>query len=536
VARQAGQEWPNARWQTDPVGFARTILGVDLWRFQIELLEAIRNHRNVACAGGRKIGKDFAVAVAALWWWSSFPRAKVMILAPSAKQIDGILYLEIRQLFASAGRCLKCRTKDPEGPRPCPHSAILSGKVSELARTGIQSEDFRSIVGQTAVAGGGVRGFSGAKLLYIEDEAAEIKDAYNTVMVGNLAGSGAKQVWIGNPSRAWGHFYRAFHEERDIFHPIQQSTEDNPNITTGRDLYPGLADRAWLEERAYAWGRGSALWASDVEGKFPKAEQGQLFSLEMIKDASSEERKNTARALGGDLFIGIDVAGDGSEGDETVFAVRRGNLPIDLVADRGLTRDEILVRLRDLIARHRMEADKVEGHFPVVVVDSDGGIGERVYQTLSGYRTRDAQTEREFRVIGFHGGQHPSPRWRHVYRWTKDLLYAGFLEWLKEGGCIPNDNKLWGDMMAIRWKTTEIGASTLEPKQDVRDRLGRSPDRADAWALCTYKADPFAKPQVEAQSRQAPPPSRDFHDANEWGYDSHNDPSNGDPNAIWWTQ
>ena len=123
VLEREGTRWPSPRWQADPVGFAKTILGVELWSFQRELLEAIRDHRHVAVAGGRKIGKDFAVAIAALWWFASFERARVLLLAPTSKQLDGIVYREIRMVYALSGRCLDCKLSDPEGPRPCSHSA-----------------------------------------------------------------------------------------------------------------------------------------------------------------------------------------------------------------------------------------------------------------------------------------------------------------------------------------------------------------------------------------------------------------------------
>jgi phage terminase large subunit len=485
--------------------FAEQVLGVSLWQFQSDLLLAIRDHRHVAVAGGRKIGKDFALACAALWWYASFKRARVFLLAPSYEQLDGVLYLEIRQLFEGSGRCLKCKAADPDGPRPCPHSAILTGDVGTQARTGIKGAGFRRIYGKTAMRGGMMRGFSGAKVLGIEDEASDIEDEIDQALVGNLAASDCHRVALSNPTKPYGFFYRAFHEERNLFHAIQRSSEDNPNVTEGREVFPGLASTEWLKEREMAWGRGSALWASDVEGRFPKAQQGQLFSLDVIKLASSEDRRAKAEAFGR-LYVGIDVAGDGEDGDETVFAVRRGNAVLELLALRGLTRDATLGLLLELLLKHSEPTDIGED-CPVVVLDRDGHIGAQRFDTVNAYRRRNEENEKRFRLIGFQGSLPPKSKMGQTYRLNRDLLFAGLVEWIKLGGYVPPDLKLQGELTALRWREVEGGKSQLEPKRDLKVRLGRSPDRADAFALSTWTPAGWHRPATATEPEPTPPRS-----------------------------
>jgi hypothetical protein len=499
-----GARWPSPKWQADPVGFAHYVLGVRLWAFQIAFLEAIRDNRHVAVAGGRKIGKDFAVAVAALWWYASFENSRVLLLAPTSKQLDGIVYREIRMLYAGAGRCLECKRSDPEAPRPCPHSAILTGKMGLLARNGVR-DGFREIVGMTAVNEGGLRGMSGARILAIEDEASDIKDEFDTALIGNLAGADCHRVIISNPTKSWGFFYRAFHQERDLYFSMTISTESNPNIIEGRDVYRGLADRQWLREREIAWGRGSIHWSANVEGQFPKAEEGQLFTLEAITLASSAERYESADASG-PLQLGIDVAGEGQQGDESAFCIRRGRKVLDSIeAVRGLTPDAILDRARGLLTRHRTEDDGREGMIPIVCVDRDGGTGARVFDVFNAYRVRDGGTEREFRLIGFQGGQPPKGDMGARYRWNRDLLYAGLLEWVRMGGAFPPDLKLEAELVTVRWRQIEGGRSALEPKSEIKERLGRSPDRADALALATWQpAGMYAPATLDAPHEQPP--------------------------------
>lgn len=506
-----GSRWPSPRWADDPIGFARTILGVELWSFQEDFLLSIRDHRHVAVAGGRKIGKDFACAVAALWWYASFENSRVFFLAPTSKQLDGILYRETRMLFGQSGRCLDCRRADPAGPSPCPHSSKLTGKVGMLARNGIK-DGFREIVGMTAVNEGGLRGMSGARILAIEDEASEIKDDFDTALVGNLAGADCHRVLISNPTKVWGFFHRAFHQERDLYRLLQVSTESNPNIVEGTERYRGLADRLWIREREIAWGRGSMNWAANVEGRFPRAEEGQLFDLEMITLASARWDEASTE---GRLQLGIDIAGEGQEGDETAFCIRRGFKVLDsILTRRGITPDAILETARGILNQHRNAVDAHYDNRPIVVVDRDGQVGARAFDVFDAFTRRNDATDREFQVIGFQGGHAPRGKLAEQYRLNRDLMFGALLDWVRLGGSWPPDIKLEGELVSLKWRPVEGAKSALEHKSEVIARLGRSPDRLDSLALSTWRPQGWYTNPVDAlpMGPPPPPPPRDHYE------------------------
>ena len=55
---------------------------------------------------------------------------------------------------------------------------------------------------------------------------------------------------------------------------------------------------------------------------------------------------------------------------------------------------------------------------------------------------------------------------------------------LEEGKvAMPRDAKLWDELCATRWSPNSKGQVALEAKDDLKDRLGRSPDRADAVSM-----------------------------------------------------
>ncbi len=53
-------------------------------------------------------------------------------------------------------------------------------------------------------------------------------------------------------------------------------------------------------------------------------------------------------------------------------------------------------------------------------------------------------------------------------------------EWVKKGGCLPADPMLAAELAAPRYWYTK-NRICIEAKDDIKARLGRSPDRADAF-------------------------------------------------------
>ncbi len=48
---------------------------------------------------------------------------------------------------------------------------------------------------------------------------------------------------------------------------------------------------------------------------------------------------------------------------------------------------------------------------------------------------------------------------------------------------LPPDDELFDELLAIRWRPTPEGKVRIEAKDDLKARLGRSPDKADAVVM-----------------------------------------------------
>ena len=62
-------------------------------------------------------------------------------------------------------------------------------------------------------------------------------------------------------------------------------------------------------------------------------------------------------------------------------------------------------------------------------------------------------------------------------------IYFLLLEWLQQGGCLPNDPDLKAELTVTEYRFTSNGRIILQPKEEIKELTGRSPDAADSAAL-----------------------------------------------------
>ena len=484
--------WPSLKYRDDPLGFARDVLGVDLTEEQQEILLAVRDRPRVAVSSGHKIGKTMVAAVAALWFYSTHDRARVVLMLPGARQVKGVLWREIGILYHNA-------------------KISLGGKFHKQPASGLTTGndwDHREIVGYTVAAKEAAAGTSGWNIFYILDEASGIPDEIEAAIQGNLAG-GAKQMMLSNPTRTVGFFFDAFHKDQlspqnpDGVWCKTLSSECSPNVKAGRIVIKGMATKQWIDDRRRAWGEDSPLFLIRVKGQFALREQGHVVSLNTIAlsqerwyrieaQRAEHKRRNGVGGLPceGLLTIGLDPAGFSGQGDETVYAVRRGLRVLELFPFTGLTESAHLTHLLTIIRERRVKNEVAR-----VVVDINGDVGARVMRVFRDY-IFDRGNAAEFDFVPMNASQAAYRNPDKFYR-QRDALWANLAEWIRDvehggkGGAIPRDTMLQAELHAHQWVTaTRPTASKhvdrVTPKPDIRKVLGRSPDRADAVCLALW--------------------------------------------------
>jgi hypothetical protein len=169
-------------------------------------------------------------------------------------------------------------------------------------------------------------------------------------------------------------------------------------------------------------------------------------------------------------IMGVDVARFGD--DDTIITHRKGLACYPQIKLHGLNTMEVA----SAVASHywRIKPD-------AIIVDA-GAMGAGVIDRL---RQMGMPNVME---VNFGGAAIDSTRYANI----RAEMYFKILAWLKSGGCIPNDTDLKSELTVTEYKYTQAGKIILQPKEQIKELTGRSPDRADSLAL-TF-AVPINKP------------------------------------------
>lgn len=448
--RQADAD--RARYRDDPCAFASEVLGVELTADQAAVLRDIAAGSLTSWRAAQKIGKSTVLAVAALWWAYTRPRALVVLTSGNAAQVRIVLWRELTRLYREA--------KVP-----------LGGILNRAPDTGLVFEDGRLVVGLTAADHHRLAGYSGDELLFLVDEASGFDDALLEAVIGNLSGGG-RVLLCGNPTRVTGLFARTHRERLTGWRLHHSSARNSPNVVAGRIVIRGLATVAGIAQIEQTFGIGSAAVAVRVDGDFPGEGADSVIGLALLEAAVARWSNAGLSASIAPLEVGVDPGRYGD--DPSTIQGRRGLYALPCVELRGQSTIAVAAAVRDYCEKH------APSERPVVRVDS-GGLGAGVVDAL-------IAAKGPYTVVGVNASQSPRhPRFKNA----RAELHFAVRRWLERGGCLPPDDLRDGELLAARYSTDAALRIQIESKDDIKKRLKRSPDRADALALACYDESPL---------------------------------------------
>ena len=428
-------------------------------------MRAVVAHRRVACRAGHKVSKSASLACLALWWVVTRPQGQVIMTSAGARQVKQILWKELRARYIAAER----------------HTGVtLGGRLAIDPGTGLTWDDGRSVLGFTVADTEAMGGYSGVDLLFLVDEAPGVPEDVFEAIEGNRA-AGATLVLTGNPIRTSGTMYDAFHSKRGFWNLLHLPSTDSPNVRAGRIVISGLATREWVEEKREEWGETSPLWAVRVLGNFPGQGSNAVIALDTVEAAQVRYREAVADEVNDPgkerLEIGLDVARFGD--DETVAVARRGLWMAQPKAWRGLDGPGVAGAVLGWLRPLRRKEDTAVPRVKVDVI----GVGASAFDAL-----KDS-TEVEAVAVNVSEAPTAEPVDQHDPGWEilRDQIWFGVDEWLRAGGRLVDDDRLAAELVAPTYRFTMRGKRKVEPKADMKRRLNRSPDRADALGLAIYE-------------------------------------------------
>src|SRR5262249_20375553 len=86
----------TGQYALDPLGYARDVLGVEWWAKQREVARAVVEHRAVFVKASHGIGKTHLAGGLICWHFDSFNPGLTLTTAPTAAQLNGVTWREVR--------------------------------------------------------------------------------------------------------------------------------------------------------------------------------------------------------------------------------------------------------------------------------------------------------------------------------------------------------------------------------------------------------------------------------------------------------
>ena len=451
-------------------------LGAHLWSKQVEICDALNTHRKVAVKACHGPGKSYVAATIVGHWIDTHPAGEAFAVtsAPTDPQVKAILWREIARAHK-------------RGDLPGRVTLDAQWKVDDqLVAFGRKPADHDEH---------GFQGIHARYLLVVMDEACGIPRTLWTGASTLGTNADARMLAIGNPDDPTSEFAAMCEgapedgtsgESRAGWHVITISTFDTPNFTGEEipdDLRHHLPSAEWLEDHRRRVGEGSPLWVSKVLGQFPKDASTGVVPWSWLRACTGIDATGRVGPLEVPVELGLDVAGS-DQGDETVIYERRGahlgrrwgvqssdpevvlQLAETAVNESGATRvkyDSIGVGW-GLGAPLRRSFPHVE-FVPVSVSEAAPGEDSSKFVNLRAWIW-----------------------WEVGRRLSQDRAWD-----LSGPPEAPVDDQTLTELAAPRYREVN-GRIQVESKDEIRKRLGRSTDNADAVLLAFY--DP---PDVEGE-------------------------------------
>jgi hypothetical protein len=261
-----------------------------------------------------------------------------------------------------------------------------------------------------------------------------------------------KILQAGNPISTDGMLYAAAGPLRhQWFVVVVTGDPDDPKRAPRVDL-------EWAREAIRTYGRDNDWVKSYLLGVFPSHSFNTLLSVEDVEAAMHRHVREDAYTWS-QKRIGVDCARFGN--DATCLFPRQGLAAFKPVIMRGARTTEIAARVARGIADWGAET---------VFIDDTGGYGGGVVDSL---------LVAGCPAVPVNFSASPmDPRYRNL----RAELWFNMAEWVRRGGALPDLPALVAELTQPTY-TFGGGKFQLEEKDQIKKRLGRSPDLADALAL-----------------------------------------------------
>lgn len=549
--RELADRWATPTdYRSDPVRWCAEKGGEFMYSSQVEILESVRDVRYTAVHSAHDMGKSKTAANAITWWIDSHAPGEAFVVstAPTAAQVSAILWREITRMASKTGAPGKInRAGYPQwvinengvglvgyGRKPADYEESAFQGIHEL---------YVLIVIDEAC---GV-----AAHLFDAVDALATNEYARVLAIGNPDDPGSHFASICKPGSGWNVIHldglrspnmtkrRVIGTKADGYgyanpkHPYLMALMEAEGIPYSTELVPDelrplLLSELWVEERIKRWAgvpeasflayeaaegervssqlkelvrrrcASSPIFQAKVRGIFPNAGTEGVIPLGWVQLAvnrwhdlmdTDDGRAPSERATqSGAKIIGVDVARGGE--DETAIAVRYGSLITEIH------------RFRQADTMETADSAAAFLHEPgsVAVVDVIG-IGAGVYDSLRRMRAKGLIVGRAvtFNASASTPGVDSIGEFR--FRNDRSAAWWRMRELLDPSRgsqiALPDDERLIEELVAPKYKHHVGGIIVVETKEEIKKKLGRSTDTADAVIQAFWAQSSAEAPEVQ---------------------------------------
>jgi phage terminase large subunit len=399
--------------------FAYRIGFTNLYDWQARILLRYEGGEPTAAACANYSGKTSVVfTVAALWTLYNFPRARLMYMSATWRQVTNKFFADLerfreRRMFAG-WQWLESEVGTPSG-------GFLYGRASDVAGfvEGIHDQH------------GSPAGLLIDEAKSIRDEILDTLERCHTTF----------RLFMSSTGQPAGGFYRIMTAKAHLWKTFRVPSSDRPHVSKAEIE----ADRENLKDSVFRIKHG-AEWLTDAGDS--------MTSLEHVRALIESPPEH----LPGRPVAFCDFAGPG---DETVLTIANGN------------RAEIVDAWRSRDTMHSV--GKFLAHFRRLGLQGYDIGGDEGY----GHQLMDRMAEEGYHLQRFNNGQ--AAKRTEIYTNLAAEWWSTVGQLIERRAVIiPNDEKLVAQLTSRRKQYDSKGREKLESKADLRARGVESPDRADA--------------------------------------------------------
>ena len=457
-----------------PLFFSNEIIGGDLpWDKQEEIMESVWQNEKTVVRSGHGLGKTWTAARLAISFLHIFIPSKVITTAPTARQVEELLWTEIGKQHRNSkmpllGKVLETKIKIQE----------------EWFATGFttRKDTLKDDVNR-------FQGYHSPHILVVFDEGAGILPQIYDAAEGLMTSRFVRWLVIGNPGSPSGRFFEINKDPK--WNKIHLSCLDSPNIRVYghfnntqedlerlKELYyknpqavvnPNLVTARWIIDRYESWGYRNSLFQAKVLGEFPEEGTDTLIPLSWIEKAEKRIGNDN-----GQMVLAVDVARFGD--NDSTFTILKGSKQIHLEGVHGKDTMEIAGKTRALFKQY---------HPHLVVIDDigvGGGVLDRVNEQGTGawgFNSGSASSKEEFSNLR-------AEAWWDL----RDALGP------KGDLALMPHARQSSELSSVKYKYTSKGKVQIESKDEMRKRGLSSPDYGDVIMMANWGRKRLASVQI----------------------------------------